>query len=102
VKRKISLVIALFVSFLLIFSPIASAEETNFQIATTSEPVELKVIETPQDANKADSPSQINVEVPAIDKPDLSTKGCVICPDTGGWGRWSRIAGVDRCLSSCN
>jgi hypothetical protein len=86
-KRKISLVIALFVSFLLMFSPIGTAEETNFQIATTSEPVELKAVETPQDANKADSPSQLNVKVPGIDKPDLSIKGCVICPD-GGWGRW--------------
>jgi len=101
-KRKISLVIALCVSFLLMFSPIAKAEETNFTTATTSEPVELKVVETPQDANKADSPSQVNAEVPAIAKPGISTKSCVICPDTGGWGRWSTIAGVNTCLSSCN
>jgi len=100
-KRKISLVIALFVSFLLMFSPIASAEETNFLTATTSEPVELKVVETPQDANKADSPSQVEVKVPAIDKPGISTKGCVICPD-GGWGRWTSLGDMDRCLPSCN
>ncbi|MBD2605263.1 hypothetical protein H6G81_12135 [Scytonema hofmannii FACHB-248] len=101
-KRKISLVIALFVSFLLMFSPIAIAEETNFQIATISESVELKVVETPQDANKADSPSQVEVKVPAIDKPGISTKACVICPD-GGWGRWSYITQHEQiCLPNCN
>jgi hypothetical protein len=46
-KRKISLVIALFVSFLLMFSPIATAEETKFNTVTTSEPIELEVVKIP-------------------------------------------------------
>ena len=101
-KRKISLVIALFVSFLLMFSPIARAEETNFQTATTSESVELKAVEIPQDANKADSPLQAEVKVPAIEKPGISTKACVMCPD-GSRGRWSIYYNNQPiCIPSCN
>lgn len=46
-KRKISLVIALFVSFLLMFSPIAKADETKLPIITTSEPIEVEVVKIP-------------------------------------------------------
>jgi hypothetical protein len=101
-KRQISLVIALLVSFLLMFSPIARAEEMKPQTVSTSEPVELKVVKIPQDKNKADSPSQVKAEAPAIDKPGISTKGCVICPD-GSWGRWSTYFNNTRiCISNCN
>ncbi|MBW4476052.1 MAG: hypothetical protein KME54_04055 [Tolypothrix brevis GSE-NOS-MK-07-07A] len=102
-KRQISLVIALLVSFLLMFSPIARAEEMKPQTFSTSEPVELKVVEIPQDKNKADSPSEVKGEAPAIDKPGLSAKGCVICPD-GRWGRWAYADSLDyqSCLATCN
>jgi hypothetical protein len=102
-KRKISLVIALFVSFLLMFSPIARAEETKFQTVSISEPIELKVVEIPQDTNNADSPPQAEIDVPVIDKPGISTKGCVICPD-GSWGRWSYAYSnnYQTCLPNCN
>jgi hypothetical protein len=46
-KRRISLVIALFVSFLLMFSPIAAADETKVSTVTTSEPIEVEVVKIP-------------------------------------------------------
>jgi hypothetical protein len=60
-KRRISLVIALFVSFLLMFSPIAAADETKLPIQTrTSESGELQVVKIPSaKTNKAvSSPPQ--------------------------------------------
>jgi hypothetical protein len=102
-KRKISLVIALLVSFLLMFSPIASAEEMKPQTASTSESVELKAVEIPQDKNKADSSSKAEVQAPVISKPGISTKGCVICPD-GSWGHWAYTDSnhYQSCMPDCN
>jgi hypothetical protein len=61
-KRRISLVITLFVSFLLMFSPIAGADETKLPIQVcTSESAELEIVNKVPSAkmNKAvDSPPQ--------------------------------------------
>jgi hypothetical protein len=61
-KRKISLVIAFALSFLLMFSPIAKAEETKLPIQVcTSESAELEIVNKVPSAkmNKAvDSPPQ--------------------------------------------
>lgn len=102
-KRKISLVIAFALSFLLMFSPIARAEETKFNTVTTSEPVELEVVKMPQDTNKADSPSQEKVKVAVVDKkPMISIKSCVTCPD-GHLGHFDTdLNGTTRCFSDCN
>ncbi len=59
-KRRISLVIALFVSFLLMFSPIAGADETKLPTVTTSEPIEVEVAKIPRDTNKADKADSTN------------------------------------------
>jgi hypothetical protein len=80
-KRKISFVIAFFVSLFLMFS-LAMAQETKLTTASTSEPIELKALESPQDTNKAyspphkaNSPSQLKVKVPAIKKPAIDKPG---------------------------
>ncbi|MGI8502835.1 MAG: hypothetical protein ACR2LR_17125 [Hassallia sp.] len=100
-KRKISLVIAFALSFLLMFSPIARAEETKFNTVTTSEPVELEVVKIPRDTNSSDSPPQEKVKVPVIDHKPISRGDCVPCPG-GGWGYW-RYVGDDtqHCFAVC-
>ena len=103
-KRKISLVIGFALSFLLMFSPIARAEETKFNTVTTSEPIELEVVKMPQDINKGNSPPQVIAKVPVIDKPMISIKQCVICQDGQETyvGRWALVGGVQKCLPTCN
>jgi hypothetical protein len=101
-KRKISLVIAFALSFLLMFSPIARAEETKFNTVTTSEPIEIEVAKIPQDTNKADSPPQEKVKVPVIDYKSKPKGPCVQCPD-GGWGYWRYIGNNQKeCFSVCD
>lgn len=100
-KRKISLVIALFVSFLLMFSPIGKADETKLPTVTTSEPIEIEVAKIPQDTNKADSPQE-KFEVPVLDYKSKPRGPCVDCPD-GSRGRWViRLDGGKFCSSTCN
>ncbi|MBD0265595.1 MAG: hypothetical protein ICV78_23600 [Tolypothrix sp. Co-bin9] len=97
-KRKISLVIAFFVSFLLIFS-IAMADGTKLPTVTASEPIEVKVAKIPRDTNKADSPPQVKAKVPVIDKP-IFGGGCVLCE--GGWGHEFVTGGRVYCSRDCN
>jgi hypothetical protein len=40
-------------------------------------------------------------KVPVIDKPMISIKQCVICPD-GSFGRWAWVNNVQKCLPNCN
>jgi len=104
-KRKISLVIAFALSFLLMFSPIAKAEETTIQTFTTSEPIELKVVEIPQYTNSSDSPPQEKFEVPVLDEePTTSSRGeCVPCPNNIGAGHWVTLfSGAMYCIRDCN
>jgi len=100
-KRKISLVMGFALSFLLMFSPIARADETKFNTVTTSEPIEIEVAQIPGDTNKGDSPPEEMAKVPVIDKPMISIKACMICPDTGKLGRLAKINNVETCLSNC-
>lgn len=104
-KRKISLVIAFALSFLLMFSPIAKAEETTIQTFTTSEPIELKVVEIPQYTNSSDSPPQEKFQVPVLDEePTTSSRGgCVPCPNNIGMGHWTTtFNGMHFCIRDCN
>lgn len=102
-KRKISLVIAFALSFLLMFSPIARAEETKFN-TVTSEPIELKAVKIPQYMNSSDSPQE-NIEVLVLDEEAMtSIRGeCVPCPNNIGAGHWVRISnGMEYCIRNCN
>lgn len=100
-KRKISLVIALFISFLLMFSPIARAEETKIPIQVcTSESAELEIVNQVPSAkmNKADSPPQektgsILEGEKQINKTQenigIASRGpCGECYVNGAEGRW--------------
>ncbi|HEY9675420.1 MAG TPA: hypothetical protein V6D11_28520 [Waterburya sp.] len=69
-KRRISLVIAFALSFLMMFSSIARAGETKVQITVTaSESVELEVIKVPlAETDHSDSPSpQVKVKVQVLE-----------------------------------
>ena len=106
-KRRISLVIALFVSFLLMFSPIAGADETKLPTVTTSEPIEVEVAKIPRDTNKADkadSPPQEKFdEVPVLDYKSKPRGPCVQCPDGRGPGHWmTTFSGAQYCIVDCS
>ncbi|GAX41131.1 hypothetical protein NIES4075_21000 [Tolypothrix sp. NIES-4075] len=99
-KRKIYFVIAFALSFLLMFSPIARAEETKFNTLTTSEPIEIEVAKIAGDTNKADSPPQEKVKVPVIDHKPKSRGQCVPCP-SGGNGYWRYVGDDMYCFAIC-
>ncbi|MGI2908853.1 hypothetical protein [Tolypothrix sp. VBCCA 56010] len=102
-KRKISLVIAFALSFLLMFSSIARAEETKFKTVTTCESIQVEAAKIPRDTNKANSTSQENVKVPFLDMEATTSiwNVCVQCPD-GGWGYWRYIGNNNyHCFAVC-
>ncbi len=70
-KRRISLVIALVLSFLMMFTPIAQAQETKVQITVPiSELADIEVVKAPlAETNQADSPPpQTKVKVQILEE----------------------------------
>lgn len=106
-KRKISLVIAFALSFLLMFSPIARADETKLPIQIrTSESAELEIVIKVPSAkmNKAvDSPPQEKTNDCILEgekqinntEKNLFRLVCGECYVGGAPGRWRKIVTPD-------
>jgi hypothetical protein len=101
-KRRISLVIAFALSFLMMFSSIAMAGEIKVQIpGSTSESDKLEIIikVPPVETNKADSPplqEKVSVQVLEVGEPDpiRSKPDCSIMCSNGAPGFLSRTTCV--------
>lgn len=88
-KRRISLVLALTLSFLMMFSAIAKAGEVTIQITvTTSEPDQIEVVKTPSvQQNKVDCPlpqEKASNRVLQEGKENGLSKACGQCITTNG------------------
>jgi hypothetical protein len=85
-KRRISLIIAFALSFLMMFSPVAMADEVKGQTSvTTSELTKSEVVKvTPTKQNKADAPVAQPKASDFVDKGELNPikiNACMVpCP----------------------
>ncbi|MER3494798.1 MAG: hypothetical protein C4323_22775 [Mastigocladus sp. ERB_26_2] len=93
-KRQISLIIAFALSLLMMFSPVAMADEVKGQTSvTTSELTQSEVVKvTPTEKNKADVPVAQPKASDFVDKEKLNPiklNGCMVpCP--GGFAGYMR------------
>ncbi|WP_315788993.1 hypothetical protein [Fischerella sp. JS2] len=98
-KRQISLIIAFVLSFLMMFSPVAMADEVKGQTSvTTSELTKSEVVKvTPVEKNEADAAVAQPKASDFLDKGELNPMkldGCMVpCP--GGFSGYMR---GDMCI----
>ena len=101
-KRKISLVIALVPSFVMMFGSIARAEETKVQITvTTSESAEIEVIKVPlaETDNPDSSTPLVKVKIRVFE--EKVSAQCVPCPNgVMGYMR-PKLGGGEECVPGC-
>ncbi|MBE9228953.1 hypothetical protein IQ264_26430 [Phormidium sp. LEGE 05292] len=98
-KRKISLLLALTLSFLMMFGSIAKAEEIKVPISvSTSESTKLEVVKNPvAKTNEADCPppqaqasEQVLEEVKQVGNGITKPLQCTLpCPPSGRLGYWN-------------